>query len=145
MCSGSALAAESSRSSRHFEPSRALPRAPSSTSVTVRNTAGIVRTSSVFIVGVPPKHEPAPAGLRSWLSARRARGVSLAAIERRGVAQHAPKAAGRTGKSRRCGILARMPELPDVTLYVEHLARRLVGKTLETSRVISPNLLRTAE
>ena len=38
-----------------------------------------------------------------------------------------------------------MPELPDVTLYVAHLARRLVGQTLESSRVISPNLLRTAE
>ena len=37
-----------------------------------------------------------------------------------------------------------MPELPDVTLYVEHLARRLEGGTLIASRVISPNLLRTA-
>ena len=37
-----------------------------------------------------------------------------------------------------------MPELPDVTLYVEQLARRVVGATLERVRVASPNLLRTA-
>jgi len=38
-----------------------------------------------------------------------------------------------------------MPELPDVALYVEHLAARLDGATLERARVVSPNLLRTAE
>ena len=38
-----------------------------------------------------------------------------------------------------------MPELPDITLYVEHLQRRLVGRTLERVRVLGPNLLRTAE
>jgi formamidopyrimidine-DNA glycosylase len=38
-----------------------------------------------------------------------------------------------------------MPELPDVVLYVEHLSRRLVGATLATVRVASPNLLRTVE
>jgi formamidopyrimidine-DNA glycosylase len=38
-----------------------------------------------------------------------------------------------------------MPELPDVDLYVEHLARRLAGARLERARVASPNLLRTAE
>ena len=38
-----------------------------------------------------------------------------------------------------------MPELPDVALYVEHLATRLEGATLERARVVSPNLLRTAE
>ena len=38
-----------------------------------------------------------------------------------------------------------MPELPDVALYVEHLAARLEGATLERVRVVSPNLLRTAE
>jgi formamidopyrimidine-DNA glycosylase len=37
-----------------------------------------------------------------------------------------------------------VPELPDVTVYVEHLARRVVGATLESVRVTSPNLLRTA-
>jgi formamidopyrimidine-DNA glycosylase len=36
-----------------------------------------------------------------------------------------------------------MPELPDVTVYVEHLARRLVGATLERVSVANPNLLRT--
>jgi len=38
-----------------------------------------------------------------------------------------------------------MPELPDITLYVEHLERRLAGATLERVRVMSPNLLRTAD
>jgi formamidopyrimidine-DNA glycosylase len=37
-----------------------------------------------------------------------------------------------------------MPELPDVTVYVEHLERRLAGATLARARVASPNLLRTA-
>ncbi len=37
-----------------------------------------------------------------------------------------------------------MPELPDLTLYVEHLERRLVGHTLERVRVGGWNLLRTA-
>jgi formamidopyrimidine-DNA glycosylase len=38
-----------------------------------------------------------------------------------------------------------MPELPDVTIYVEHLARRLTGEPLERLRVASPNLLRTVD
>ena len=38
-----------------------------------------------------------------------------------------------------------MPELPDIALYVEHLAARLTGATLARARVVSPNLLRTAE
>ena len=37
-----------------------------------------------------------------------------------------------------------MPEWPDVTVYVEHLARRLVGSTLLEVSVRGPNLLRTA-
>ncbi len=36
-----------------------------------------------------------------------------------------------------------MPELPDVELYVEHLTRRLAGRTLERVRLASPFLLRT--
>ena len=36
-----------------------------------------------------------------------------------------------------------MPELPDITLYVEHLERRVVGARLERVRIKSPNLLRT--
>ena len=36
-----------------------------------------------------------------------------------------------------------MPELPDVTVYVEHLVRRLTGATLERVLVANPNLLRT--
>ncbi|HEY2955142.1 MAG TPA: DNA-formamidopyrimidine glycosylase family protein [Candidatus Eisenbacteria bacterium] len=38
-----------------------------------------------------------------------------------------------------------MPELPDVTLYVERLSARLAGAALVRARVVSPNLLRTAE
>jgi formamidopyrimidine-DNA glycosylase len=38
-----------------------------------------------------------------------------------------------------------MPELPDVTLYVEHLERRLVGQPLERARILGLNLLRTVE
>ena len=38
-----------------------------------------------------------------------------------------------------------MPELPDVALYVEHLAARLADATLARARVTGPNLLRTAE
>ena len=38
-----------------------------------------------------------------------------------------------------------MPELPDITLYVEHLTRRIVGSTLARVEVVSPNLLRSYE
>jgi len=38
-----------------------------------------------------------------------------------------------------------VPELPDLTVYVEHLARRLTGERLERVRVAGWNLLRTAE
>jgi formamidopyrimidine-DNA glycosylase len=37
-----------------------------------------------------------------------------------------------------------MPELPDLTVYVEHLERRLAGASLLGARVRGPNLLRTA-
>jgi formamidopyrimidine-DNA glycosylase len=37
-----------------------------------------------------------------------------------------------------------MPELPDVTVYVEHLERRLAGRRLDGVRVRGLNLLRTA-
>lgn len=36
-----------------------------------------------------------------------------------------------------------MPELPDVTVYVEALTARLVGRVLERVRVVSPFVLRT--
>jgi formamidopyrimidine-DNA glycosylase len=36
-----------------------------------------------------------------------------------------------------------MPELPDVTVYIESLARRVVGATLEKVRIASPFLLRS--
>jgi len=38
-----------------------------------------------------------------------------------------------------------MPELPDVTIYVEHLERRLNGARLEGLRILSPHLLRTVD
>jgi formamidopyrimidine-DNA glycosylase len=37
-----------------------------------------------------------------------------------------------------------MPELPDVTLYIEALERRILGATLAGVRIASPSLLRTA-
>lgn len=41
------------------------------------------------------------------------------------------------------GRLTRMPELPDVTVYVEHVERRVRGTHLLTARAAGPNLLRT--
>lgn len=38
-----------------------------------------------------------------------------------------------------------MPELPDVTVYVEHVASRTVGHALERVRLASPFVLRTAD
>jgi formamidopyrimidine-DNA glycosylase len=38
-----------------------------------------------------------------------------------------------------------MPELPDVTVYVEHLRSRLIGATLDRLAIASPNLLRSVE
>ena len=36
-----------------------------------------------------------------------------------------------------------MPELPDITIYIEALEKRILGQTLERVRVVSPCLLRT--
>lgn len=36
-----------------------------------------------------------------------------------------------------------MPELPDITIYLEALAPRIVGQPLERARIVSPSLLRT--
>ena len=41
------------------------------------------------------------------------------------------------------GKLAAMPELPDITIYLEALERRVLGKILSRVRVASPFLLRT--
>ena len=38
-----------------------------------------------------------------------------------------------------------MPELPDVTVYVEAMRQRIVGSALERVRIISPFVLRTFE
>ncbi|HKQ58740.1 MAG TPA: DNA-formamidopyrimidine glycosylase family protein [Candidatus Eisenbacteria bacterium] len=38
-----------------------------------------------------------------------------------------------------------MPELPDIVVYCESLAARIAGATLERTRVVSLNLLRTAD
>jgi formamidopyrimidine-DNA glycosylase len=37
-----------------------------------------------------------------------------------------------------------MPELPDITLYIEALEKHILGQTLEGVRIVSPFLLRTA-
>jgi formamidopyrimidine-DNA glycosylase len=37
-----------------------------------------------------------------------------------------------------------VPELPDITVYIEALESRILGQTLEAVRVVSPFLLRTA-
>jgi formamidopyrimidine-DNA glycosylase len=37
-----------------------------------------------------------------------------------------------------------MPELPDVTVYIEALEKRIVGQLLEAVRIVSPSLLKTA-
>jgi formamidopyrimidine-DNA glycosylase len=38
-----------------------------------------------------------------------------------------------------------MPELPDITVYIEALEKRILGQTLESVRVASPFLLRTVD
>ena len=38
-----------------------------------------------------------------------------------------------------------MPELPDITIYLEALHKRIVGRRLERVRLLNPFLLRTAE
>ena len=38
-----------------------------------------------------------------------------------------------------------MPELPDITLYIEALRQRILGSRLERARVLSPFLLRSVE
>ena len=38
-----------------------------------------------------------------------------------------------------------MPELPDVLVYIDALAARIVGEKLERARLLSPFLLRTAD
>ncbi len=38
-----------------------------------------------------------------------------------------------------------MPELPDITMYLEALAPRIVGQPIERVRIVSPSLLRTVD
>ena len=38
-----------------------------------------------------------------------------------------------------------MPELPDITIYLDALAPRIVGQPLERARIVSPSLLRTVD
>ncbi len=42
-------------------------------------------------------------------------------------------------------LCALMPELPDVTVYIERLRERVQGRTLESIAIANPFLLRTAE
>jgi formamidopyrimidine-DNA glycosylase len=44
----------------------------------------------------------------------------------------------------RFGKEARMPELPDITIYIDALESRVLGKNLQQIRIASPFLLRTA-
>ena len=37
-----------------------------------------------------------------------------------------------------------MPELPDITVYIEALEKRILGRVLQGTRIVSPFLLRTA-
>ena len=38
-----------------------------------------------------------------------------------------------------------MPELPDITVYIEALEKRILGQRLEKARINSPFLLRSVE
>jgi formamidopyrimidine-DNA glycosylase len=38
-----------------------------------------------------------------------------------------------------------MPELPDITIYLEALAPRIIGQPLERVKIVSPSLLRTVD
>jgi formamidopyrimidine-DNA glycosylase len=51
-------------------------------------------------------------------------------------------AAGRDGET--CDYPGAMPELPDITVYVERLRAKLCGDRLERVRVLNPFVLRTA-
>ena len=42
-------------------------------------------------------------------------------------------------------VLSAMPELPDITVYIEALEKRVAGAPLERVRIGHPFLLRTAE
>ena len=41
--------------------------------------------------------------------------------------------------------MGEMPELPDITVYIEALEKRILGERLERVRIVSPFLLRTVE
>ena len=41
-------------------------------------------------------------------------------------------------------MLVQMPELPDITVYVERIAERVLGETLRGARIANPFVLRTA-
>lgn len=42
-------------------------------------------------------------------------------------------------------MVSSMPELPDIVVYIEALEKRILHQTLETVRLVSPFLLRTAD
>src|SRR5262249_56856284 len=50
--------------------------------------------------------------------------------------------------ARTCGVRGKlphpMPELPDLTVYLEALQQRIVGECLERVQIVSPFVLRTA-
>ncbi len=89
-----------------------------------------------------PLRGPGKADGSRWVSAPRAmdlrpaapRGAHGRAVSRADSARPPP-----------CASITRMPELPDIVVYVEHLERRLLGTAFVGARIRSPNLLRTAE
>ena len=44
-----------------------------------------------------------------------------------------------------CRLLTLMPELPDITVYIERLRPRIQGQVLEKAEIASPFLLRTVD
>ena len=73
--------------------------------------------------------------VRGW--ARNSRPV--ARTQRRGAAGRS--VSGAPG----CANVPAVPELPDIVVYCESLASRVLGTTLVRVRIVSPNLLRTVE
>ena len=60
------------------------------------------------------------------------------------MATHSRQGPG-VGPTRRRYSFTPMPELPDITVYVEALERRIVGQPIEEIRLSTPFLLRTVE
>src|SRR5882724_4539491 len=78
--------------------------------------------------------------------------IKAARLGRRPLQSRARHAVPLREKSSRCAKIqvaelgeGEMPELPDITVYVEALEKRIAGARLERVRIVSPFLLRTVE